>query len=156
GMVVIALLFLANALLAQPRVWALFVLQALAIAVFSLGRPAMSSLPPRLVPDDQLEAANAIEGVYSSLGAVARPAVGGLLLAAVGVRWRFGIDAATYAASLLALRALPRLPPLEAAERPSLRSILEGFRFLKGRQALIGIFLVDTSAMVFGMPSALF
>jgi MFS family permease len=156
GMVVIALLFLANALLAQPRVWALFVLQALAIAVFSLGRPAMSSLPPRLVPDDQLEAANAIEGVYSSLGAVAGPAVGGLIIAAVGVPWTFGIDAATYAASLLALRALPRLPPLEAAERPSLRSILEGFRFLKGRQALIGIFLVDTSAMVFGMPSALF
>jgi len=41
-------------------------------------------------------------------------------------------------------------------ERPSLRSVLDGFRFLKGRQPLIGIFAVDTSAMVFGMPTALF
>ena len=35
-------------------------------------------------------------------------------------------------------------------------SIIDGFRFLQGRQALIGIFVVDTNAMVFGMPSALF
>src|SRR5262249_41959125 len=51
---------------------------------------------------------------------------------------------------------LPKLPPLETVERPSVRAIIEGFRFLKGRQALIGIFIVDTNAMVFGMPSALF
>jgi MFS family permease len=156
GLAAVALLFLVNALLPQPQVWALFVLQTLSVAVFSFGRPAMSSLPPRLVPDEELEAASAIEGVYGSLGAVAGPAVGGLVIAAVGVPWTFGIDAATYAASLVALVALPPLPPLEDVERPSLRSIREGFRFLKGREALLGIFAVDTSAMVFGMPSALF
>jgi MFS family permease len=156
GMAVIALLFLANALLPHPQVWALFVLQLLAVAVFSLGRPAMSSLAPRLVPDEELEAANALDSVYSSLGAVAGPAFGGVLIAAVGVPWTYGLDAATYIASLVALWALPKLPPIGATERPSVRSILDGFRFLKGRQALIGIFLVDTNAMVFGMPSALF
>jgi MFS family permease len=51
---------------------------------------------------------------------------------------------------------LPRMAPVENADRPSLRSILDGFRFLKGRQPIIGIFAVDTSAMVFGMPTALF
>jgi MFS family permease len=156
GMCAIALLFLLNSLLPHPRVWALFVLQSLSIAVFSLGRPAMSSLPPRLVPDAELEAANALESVYGSLGAVAGPVLGGAIIAVAGVPWTFAIDAATYAASLVALWALPRLPPLGDVGRPSLRSILDGFRFLKGRQALIGIFLVDTNAMVFGMPSALF
>jgi MFS family permease len=38
----------------------------------------------------------------------------------------------------------------------SLRSIFEGFRYVCRSQPLIGIFAVDTSAMVFGMPSALF
>ena len=70
--------------------------------------------------------------------------------------WTYGIDLATYAASFVALGLLPRLAPEENVERPSLRSILEGFRFLKGRQPLLGIFAVDTSAMIFGMPSALF
>jgi MFS family permease len=156
GMTVITAAFLANSLLPNPQVWLLFVLQGLAVAVFSLGRPAMSSLAPRLVPDDHLEAAFALDSVYNSLGAVAGPAVGGVIISVAGVPWTYGIDCATYAASLIALWALPKLPPLGEVDRPSVRSIIDGFRFLKGRQALIGIFLVDTNAMVFGMPSALF
>ncbi len=156
GLTVVAALFLVNSLLPHPQVWLLFLLQSLGIAVFSLGRPAMSSLAPRLVPDEEVPAAIAIDSVYESLSAVAGPAVGGLLIAAVGVPWTYGIDCATYAASLVAIWALPKLPPLEEVERPSLRGIIDGFRFLKGRQALIGIFAVDTNAMVFGMPSALF
>jgi MFS family permease len=156
GMAAVTALFLLNSLLPHPQVWALFVLQALAISVFSLGRPAMSSLAPRLVPDEELSSALAIDSVYESLGAVGGPALGGVIIAVAGVPWTFGIDCATYVASLVAIRALPRLPPLGAVDRPSLSSILDGFRFLKGRQALIGIFAVDSNAMVFGMPSALF
>jgi MFS family permease len=131
GMAIVTGLFLVNALLPHPQVWALFVLQGIAVAVFSLGRPAMSSLTPRLVPDGEVAAAAAVP-------------------------WTYGVDLATYAASLVALRALPRMPPAEDVDRPSLRTIVEGFRYLKGRQALLGVFAVDTSAMVFGMPSALF
>ena len=156
GMAIVASLFLANSLLAHPRVWALFVLQALAVAIFSLGRPAMATLTPRLVPDEELEAAMAVENVYGSLAAVGGPAVGGLLIAAAGVPWTYGIDLATYSASFVALALLPRLAPAENVDRPSLQSIVEGFRFLVSRQALLGIFAVDASAMVFGMPSALF
>jgi len=156
GMALIAGLFLLNALLPHPQVWALFLLQAVAVAVFSLGRPAMSSLAPRLVPDEELAAANSLSSVYGSLSSVAGPAVGGVVIATAGVPWTFGIDAATYAASLLVIWWLPKLPPLEDVDRPSFRSIVDGFRFLKGRQALIGIFAIDTNAMVFGMPSALF
>jgi MFS family permease len=156
GMAIVAMLFLANSLLAHPRVWALFVLQALAVAIFSLGRPAMATLTPRLVPDEELEAAMSVENVYGSLAAVGGPAVGGLLIAAAGVPWTYGIDLATYSASFVALALLPRLAPAESVDRPSLQSIVEGFRFLISRQALLGIFAVDSSAMVFGMPSALF
>ena len=77
GMAIVAALFLGNSLLAHPRVWALFVLQGLAVAIFSLGRPALSSLTPRLVPDDEIAAASALSSVYSSLAAVGGPAVGG-------------------------------------------------------------------------------
>ena len=156
GMAVVAALFLANSLLAHPRVWALFVLQGLAVAVFSLGRPAMSSLTPRLVPVEEVAAAAALTSVYNSLAAVGGPAVGGVLIATAGVPWTYGIDLVTYAASFFVIWLLPKMPPLGEVDRPSLRSILDGFRFLKGRQPLIGIFTVDTVAMVFGMPTALF
>ena len=53
GMAVVAGAFVLNSQLAHPRVWVLFVLQSVAVAIFSLGRPAMSSLTPRLVPDER-------------------------------------------------------------------------------------------------------
>jgi MFS family permease len=156
GLAAVSILFLVNALLPNPRVWALFVLQSCAVAVYSFGRPALASLAPRLVPDEELAAANSLSSVYSSLSSVAGPAVGGVIIATAGVPWTFGIDAATYAASLLVIWWLPKLPPLGDVDRPSFSSIVDGFRFLKGRQALIGIFAIDSNAMVFGMPSALF
>lgn len=156
GMAVVTGAFLLNSLLAHPQIWALFVLQSAAVAIFSLGRPAMSSLTPRLVPDEEIAAAAALTSVYNSLSAVGGPAVGGILIAVAGVPWTFGIDLTTYAASFVVIWLLPKMTPIEDADRPSLRSILDGFRFLKGRQPLIGIFAVDTSAMVFGMPTALF
>ena len=156
GMAAVAALFLANALLPHPQVWALYVLQAAAMAIFSLGRPAMASLNPRLVPDDEIAAAASLQSVYGSLASLAGPMLGGVLIAGLGFPWAYGVDLATYATSLIALRALPPLPPDERADRASLRSIVEGFRYLKSRQPLIGIFAVDTAAMVFGMPSALF
>jgi MFS family permease len=156
GMAFVAALFLGNSLLAHPRVWLLFVLQGLAVAIFSLGRPALSSLTPRLVPDDQIAAASALSSVYNSLAAVGGPAVGGLLIATAGVPWTYAIDLVTYVASFVVIWLLPKLQPVGELDRPSLSSILDGFRFLGGRQALLGIFAVDTAAMVFGMPTALF
>src|SRR5437588_10574991 len=155
GMAVVAALFFGNSLLAHPRVWALFVLQGLAATIFSLGRPAMSSLAPRLVPEEEIAAASAVSSIYDSLAAVGGPAAGGILIATAGIPCTYGIDLVTYAASFVVIWLLPKMPPLEDVERPSVRSILDGFRFLKGRQPLIGIFAVDTSAMVFGMPSPL-
>ena len=37
-----------------------------------------------------------------------------------------------------------------------MRSVIQGFRYLKTQKAVLGTFLVDSNAMVFGMPSALF
>ena len=61
GMAIVTGLFLANSLLSHPQVWALFVLQALAVTIFSLGRPAMARSTPRLVPDEEIEAAIAVD-----------------------------------------------------------------------------------------------
>lgn len=53
------------------------------------------------------------------------------------------------------VRPLPP-PPAEGRRPGLLRSIGEGLGFLRGRQALQGVYLVDINAMVFGMPRALF
>ena len=48
------------------------------------------------------------------------------------------------------------LPPTTRAQRPGLRSLAEGFRYVRHNGVVGGMLLVDTNAMIFGMPSALF
>ena len=91
-----------------------------------------------------------------NLSRVAGPALAGLLIGTVGFAGAYAFDLATFGASLVAIWLLPRLPKIEDAESVSLRSILDGFRLVVREPALLGIFTVDTVAMIFGMPSALF
>jgi MFS family permease len=148
--------FVVNSSLDEPRVWALFVLAFLAASFFCLGVGAMRSLTPHLVPEEQIVAASNLNGLYSNLGAVAGPAMAGLLIAAIGLPLTYLLDVVSFGASLLSLLALPHIAPAADADRPGLRSVLEGFRYLKRHRVVLGSFLVDSNAMIFGMPSALF
>jgi MFS family permease len=147
---------LVNALLPNPSVWFLFVAEALGTAAYGFQRPARNALTPRLVRDEQLLAAIAVEDVVFTLARVAGPVMAGLLIAVVGLAGAYAIDVATFAASLAAIWLLPPVPAAPDADRPSLQSILDGFRYVLRRKVLLGIFVVDTNAMVFGMPRALF
>jgi MFS family permease len=51
---------------------------------------------------------------------------------------------------------LPAIAPVPDAERASLGSIVEGFRYVKSQPVLLGFMLVDMNAMIFGMPMSLF
>jgi MFS family permease len=147
---------LVNALLPNPSIWFLFVAEALGTAAYGFQRPARNALTPRLVREDQLLAAIAVEDVVFTLARVAGPVMAGVLIAVVGLAGAYAIDMATFAASLAAIWLLPPVPPAPDADRPSLQSILDGFRYVGRRNVLLGIFVVDTNAMVFGMPRALF
>ena len=148
--------FVVNASLDEPKVWALYVLAFAAASFFCLGVGAMRSLTPHLVPPEQLPAAAALSGIYLNFGAVAGPAIGGILIAAIGLPLTYALDVVSFGASLLSVFALPRIPASPDAERPGLRSVIQGFRYLKDQRVVLGSFLVDANAMVFGMPSALF
>jgi MFS family permease len=156
ALTVVAALFAANAAVPHPHVWAIYVLVTLAMALFSIGVASMRTVVPRLVAEDELVAANAIEAVYSSTTSVAGPALGGLLIATLGLTGAYALDAVTFLASIWSVYRLPALPPLHQADRPSLRSIAEGFRFVRRSKVLFGQMLVDSNAMIFGMPRALF
>jgi len=156
GLAGISALLVVNASTAHPRVSVLYAAEAVGTAFYAIQRPAMDALVPRLVGEDQIASAAAVQGIYSSFGHVGGPALGGILIASAGLTATYAVDVGTFAASLVAALLLPSLPPTEAVERPGLGSIAAGFRFVRQKPELQGIFAVDTVAMVFGMPSALF
>jgi MFS family permease len=59
-------------------------------------------------------------------------------------------------ASLVALVFVENVPPPEGAQAPSTLAIAEGLRYALSRPLLLGTYLVDMNAMIFGMPLALF
>lgn len=156
GLALVAGGFALNSSLSQPRIWAIYVLVTMSMSIFSLGVAGMGTVIPRLVEPHELATANALEGVYSSLTNVAGPAFGGVLIALIGFTGTYAFDAATFAASLWSIWRLPPLPPAHDADRFSLRSIAQGFRFVVNTKVLLGMFLTDSNAMVFGMPRSLF
>jgi MFS family permease len=156
GFALVSVALAVNAALPHPHVWALYALDFVGTAVFSFGTPAMRSLLPRIVREEKIVAASALESLYSNFNAVAGPAAGGLIIAAVGYTGTYVFDVASFSASLLSVWLLPKLPPAHDAEAASLNSILDGFRYVGRAPVILGIFLVDTNAMIFGMPMALF
>ncbi len=145
-----------NALAGRPHVWVLFCAAALMAALDGLQRPSLEALVPRLVPREELPGATALQSLRGTAGQLAGPALGGLLIAGAGLPAAYTVDAASFAVSLLALGMLRAVPPPPDARRPSLRGIVEGLRYARARKDLLGTYVVDIVAMVFGMPMALF
>ena len=151
-----SLVLVGNALLPQPQLWVLFVMSALLATLDGLQRPSLDALTPRLVERDELVAAGALSSFRMTIGMIAGPAIGGVLVATAGVPATYAVDTATFAVSLVALRMMRAVPPPPEAEPPSLQRIIEGLRYAGSRPELMGTYVVDIVAMFFGMPMALF
>jgi MFS family permease len=156
GLMVVSLLLMANALLKHPMVWPLYALAAVGSSLVALSRPSLTAMLPRLVSKDELSGAIALETVTGGAAMIAGPALAGLLIASVGMATTYGVDAASFVASLVCLALMKAVPPPADAPAPGLRSIIDGLRYVRGKPVLQGTYLLDYAAMVFGMPRALF
>ena len=156
GMAVTGVGLVVNAAVSEPRVWACFVLAFFSASFFCLGIGGMRSITPRLVAPERLSAALVLESISGSFASVAGPAFAGILIGTIGLTSTYAIDLAAFVAGIASIVALPVIAPVADADRPSLRSIAEGFRYVRRQPVVLGFMLVDVNAMIFGMPMALF
>jgi ENTS family enterobactin (siderophore) exporter len=153
---VLAVLLVVNSLLARPMLWAIYAI-VLALGLLSgISSPASTSATPALVGNAYLAAAAALNGIGNQLGNLGGPALAGVLIAGPGLAACYGIDAACFAIFAVALLFVRPLPPADRTQRLGLRSLAEGCRYVRHSRVLGGMLLIDTSAMIFGMPAALF
>src|ERR1700678_1302443 len=145
-----------------PALWPLFVCPAITASQSGIDSSARNAMLPGLVGMDLLPASNAIFQSLFQTGAIVGPAVAGLLLAGAGVHVIYWIDVASYLVAMTAVLTMSPQPPSAAgmpggaATRPGWRSTLEGLRFVRRSQPVLGAYVIDVNAMVFGMPRALF
>ena len=130
-------------------------LTALSSLFGAVGTPTRHALIPTLVPTASIPAAMSM-GVLAFQGAgMAGPAIGGVLVASVGIAVAYAVDAATFAfvaLSAFMLRARPtRVAPVVSGRAAA----IEGLRFLRESPVLLGTMSLDFLASFFGAITTL-
>ncbi|MGI5440000.1 MFS transporter [Streptomyces shenzhenensis] len=156
GLGLLAVVLLVNSMLPEPLLWPLYVVAAGVAALAGLQRPALDSLLARIVPHDQLAAAAALNALRWQAGAIAGPALAGLVVAYAGNVPAYATTVVCFVLSVLMCLRLSPVPPVDNAAKPSLRGIAEGARYAWSRPVLLGTYAVDLAAMFFAFPNTIF
>jgi MFS family permease len=145
-----------NAFLDDPNVPLIFVVSGFLAASSSMQRPSREALMPRTVKHDQIVAANSLTSLGMQIGVLVGPAVGGLMIAFIGIGWCFVVDICGLAVATLLFVAMRPYPHRTETTPPSLAGIGEGMKYALKRRDLLGTYLVDIAAMFLAMPVVLF
>ena len=145
-----------NAAVESPIVWLVFVLSALQAFFFSIDAPARMATVPRLVSGNRIPAAYALQIFQSQMAKAIGPILAGAVIAVWSLSAAFWLGAISSTLGIGMIELMSPLPASGGGTPPSLRSIGEGFRFLRAKKAIQGAFLIDINATVFGVPRALF
>jgi len=136
---VAALLFLRNL-----HLWELYFL-ALGFGVAdAFSYPAGPAFLPSIVEPEQLPAANSVSASTRQITTLAAPGPAGLFIRAYGNAWAFLLDAISFLGIIAALINLPD-PPIPSSKAPQkgmMRSIADGFRYVKADVSLRSLMLV--------------
>jgi len=141
--------------LAWRQLWVMFCLAALTSGALGLQRPSVEVLVPRLVAHDDLPGAAALSGLLGTVANTAGPLLAGALLVG-GLPLAYAAGAAACAAAAVPFALMRPCPPAPDSDRPSLRGMADGVRYARSRPDLLGTYLIDIGAMLFGVPYAVF
>ena len=160
GLAASSLLLWAQAALHLNNVWAVLCLLGVQQAFYAINSPTRAAAIPRILPPDQIAAANSLNITVTQFGAIVGPLMAGLMLAWVDLSTLYLIDAITCLLPIWATFRLASMPPTNSDGGGSARwgfgAVLEGFRYLAGNTVVLMSFVVDLIAMILGMPRALF
>ena len=116
------------------RIWHMVVVGVLFGTGEAFFQPAYTGLVPQTVPEDEIQAAQALGGVSRELAAFVSPALATLLVLTVGGATAFALDAATFVVSALTLSRVRARPRGEASEGGGLwRELLQGWSAVRQR-----------------------
>ncbi len=137
--------------------WPLYLLIVGQTWLSAIAQPTRMAIIPRLVGAELLPAANALAQISWNIGFTIGPVIGATIAKSYGFGWAYLVDAISFGGAVYAYWRLPPVPPDGAAgHKAGFKSVLEGLKFLKGRDNVSMTFYVDIVAMAFGMQRVLF
>jgi len=137
--------------------WHILVLACILGIVNTLNQTARQSLVNSLVPREDLSNAIALHASVFNLSRILGPAVGGVVIATLGIAGCFFLNAVSFVA-LIATLVLMELPAWEiSGKRAGLwLEIKEGFQYLRGNSQLFAVVALSYVVAMIGAPYATF
>lgn len=149
---VFALVLAAVVLAGRVELWHVVVIAGLLGVANAFDIPARQSLMAEMVGREDLMNAIALNSSAFNASRVVGPAIGGLLIAALGVGICFLINGLSYVAVIVALLML-RLPVASRTARPrTLDAVREGLRYVRGDRRMRIILANIMVLSIFGLP----
>ena len=138
-------------------IWPIYVLTAIGAAAAAFDNPARSALVPSLVPPEHMASAVSLNTTMFQLSAVAGPALGGLIIATLGLGWVYAINAVSFGAVIAAVLLMRDIPAGAGAQGGaiSLHAAWEGLQFVFRAPLIRGSMLMDFFATFFASATAL-
>lgn len=133
--------------------WNLLVMSVLSGMAFSFNMPARQAAMPNLVPRQLLMNAMSLGSSAMNATRIVAPAIGGLLIAPIGIGGGFAVLTALYVLSAVLTLGLPKMPPKDRdAKVTFVDDFKGGFAYIKGDKLVFGLLLLGTIPMIFAMP----
>jgi MFS family permease len=143
----------ALALTHTVQLWQLFVGSFLIGIIAAFFLPASTSMLPRIVPSEQLEAGNAFMTLSRFGATVLGPAVGGVLVAVLGAGAALAADAVGYALAGLLVTLLPSAPrTTNASSENAFQAIWDGIVHVSNDVPLRTVLAVIAVVNFLGLP----
>ncbi|HSR19488.1 MAG TPA: MFS transporter [Anaerolineales bacterium] len=141
------------------RLWHIYLLTALQAATMAFDMPARQSLVPNLVPREDLPNAFSLQSIAFNTGAIAGPALSGLIIAYWGQHVAYNLNGLSFLAVIFALVVMGAVPQHQAAARRGLRAALQdmdaGVRFIRGQPLILSSMILDFLATFFASANTL-
>ena len=145
-----------GAFVGHPPLLEIYALVAVASLVGAVDAPTRTAIIPNLVGIDRLAGALSLSIVLFQTALVAGPAIGGLVIAHLGLPTAYSLDVVTFSAAMIAVALLPPQGRSASQRERPVAAILRGLSFARGQPVILGGFAMDLAAMIFGLPRAVF
>lgn len=139
------------------ELWHVYLFAFLLGAVAAVDAPVRQTFVAELVEKKDLVNAVSLNSVSFHTARLIGPAVAGFLTVIVGAGWVFMINAGTFAGTLVALWAIRVGELREQPRAPRARGqIMAGFRYVRGKPAIVVILIMVGIIGTFGMNFSIF
>jgi MFS family permease len=131
-----------DAVTGHATAWHVYAIAALSGTALVLDAPARQSLTFRMVGRDELPNAIALNSSLFNIARIAGPALGGVVIAVVGVGWCFAANAVSFLAVLTSLLLMrpAEFFPIDRFKRPTFwRGTREGLSYVRRSRSMLVI-----------------